>query len=162
MRLAVESRFHDEIVSGPCANRVAVSQALPKGFLGFERNAPAQEDVFMILSSKMLRRIGIVAAASISLGAIALPGQAQMRQQMADKIATNAANSFVSKINGESCTQFAATMAQMKGKSGSSSSSSGMASKLKANPQARTDFVSIVGGPLLNKMIDCNMMPGGM
>ena len=114
----------------------------------------------MFLFSIALRRIGIVAAASIALSAIAVPSQAQMRQQMADKIATNAANSFVSKINGETCTQFAATMGQMKGKSGSSSS--GMASKLKANPQARSDFVNIVGGPLLNKMIDCNMMPGGM
>lgn len=27
---------------------------------------------------------------------------------------------------------------------------------------ARADFVNIVGVPLLNKMIDCNMMPGGM
>jgi hypothetical protein len=37
-----------------------------------------------------------------------------------------------------------------------------MSAKLKDNPQARTDFVNIVGGPLLNKMIDCNMTPGGM
>ena len=114
----------------------------------------------MFFSSLSLRRIGIASAASIALSAIALPSQAQLRQQMADKIAIDAAHSFVSKINGENCTQFAATMAQMKGKSGSSSS--GMASKLKANPQARSDFVNIVGGPLLNKMIDCNMMPGGM
>jgi hypothetical protein len=113
----------------------------------------------MFLSST-LRRIGIVAAASIALGAIALPGHAQTRQQMADKIATNAANSLVSKINGESCSQFAATMAQMKGKSGGSSS--GMASKLKANSEARSEFVNIVAGPLLNKMIDCDMLPGGM
>jgi hypothetical protein len=116
----------------------------------------------MILSSFALRRIGIVAAASVALGAIALPGNAQMRQQIADKIATNAANQFVSKINGESCSQFASTMAQMKQKSSSSSGSSGMAAKLKGNAQARTDFVNIVAGPLLNKMIDCDMLPGGM
>lgn len=116
----------------------------------------------MFLSSIAMRRLGLVAAATIALGAIALPGAAQMKQQMADKIATNAANSFVSKINGESCSQFAGTMSQMKGKSGSSSSSGGMSAKLKANPQARADFVNIVGGPLLNKMIDCNMLPGGM
>ncbi len=114
----------------------------------------------MFFSSIALRRIGFAAAASLVLGAIALPGQAQMRQQMAEKAATTAGNSLVSKINGESCSQFGATMAQMKGKSGSSSS--GMASKLKANPQARSTFVNIVGGPLLNKMIDCDMMPGGM
>jgi glutamate 5-kinase len=110
-----------------------------------------------------LRRLVIAAAASTALAAIALPAMAQMRQQMADKVATNAAHQFVTKINGESCSQFAQTMSQMKGSSGSSSSSSGgMASKLKANSQARTDFVNIVAGPLLNKMIDCNALPGGM
>jgi hypothetical protein len=108
----------------------------------------------------------IAAAAVIASGTLAIsaiPGSAQTaRQQMADQVATKAANSFVSKINGESCSDFANTMAQTKQKSGSSSSSSGMSAKLKANPQARADFVNIVGGPLLNKMIDCNMMPGGM
>jgi len=116
----------------------------------------------MFCSLKTLPRIGLVTAASLTLWATALPGQAQMRQQMADKFATSAANSFVTKINGESCSQFASTMSQMKGKSGSGSSSSGMSSKLKANPEARSEFVNIVAGPLLNKMIDCNMMPGGM
>lgn len=114
----------------------------------------------MILSSTILRRMGIVVAACAVLGATALPGAAQMRQQMADKIATQAANSFVSKINGESCSDFATTMSQMKHKSGATPSP--MSAKLKGNSQARTDFVNIVAGPLLNKMIDCNMMPGGM
>lgn len=108
----------------------------------------------------MIHRIAIITAASIALGAIALPATAQMRQQMADKAAQAAGNQLVSKIQGESCSQFAQTMAQMKGKSGSGSS--GMASKLKGNTEARTDFVNIVAAPLLNKMIDCNMMPGGM
>ncbi len=114
----------------------------------------------MLLSSTMLRRMGIAVAAFAVLGATALPGAAQMRQQMADKVATQAANSFVSKINGESCSDFANTMAQMKHKSGATPSP--MSAKLKGNSQARTDFVNIVAGPLLNKMIDCNMMPGGM
>jgi hypothetical protein len=114
----------------------------------------------MVFTSVMVRRIAIAAAACFALGAIALPGAAQMQAQMADKLAAKAGNAFVNKINGESCSQFAATMAQMKGQSGSSSSS--MSSKLKANPQARSEFVNIVAGPLLNKMIDCNMLPGGM
>lgn len=114
-----------------------------------------------MLSSTMLRRVGIAAIASLAIASAAVPAFAQVRQQMADKIATNAANQLVAKINGESCSDFASTMAQMKsGKSGSGSS--GMSSKLKANSQARTDFVNIVAGPLLNKMIDCNMLPGGM
>jgi hypothetical protein len=106
----------------------------------------------MFLSSIAVRRAGIVAVASIALSAVAIPGAAQMRQQMADKVAVNAGHQFVTKIQGESCSQFAQTMAQMKGgSSGGSSSGGGMSSKLKAN-----------SGPLLNKMIDCNMMPGGM
>jgi len=116
----------------------------------------------MFLSSIILRRAGIAAAASIALSAVAIPSAAQIRQQMADKIAVNAGHQFVTKIQGESCTQFGQTMAQMKGSSSGGSGSSGMSSKLKANSQARTDFVNIVAGPLLNKMIDCNMMPGGM
>jgi hypothetical protein len=113
----------------------------------------------MFLSSISLRRFGIAAAASVALSIVAVPGAAQMRAQLADKIATNAGHQFVTKINGQSCSEFASTMAQMKGKS---SSGSGVSSKLKSNPQARTDFVNIVAGPLLNKMIDCDMMPGGM
>ncbi|HEY1867651.1 MAG TPA: hypothetical protein VGG70_05095 [Candidatus Cybelea sp.] len=116
----------------------------------------------MLLSSIALRRAGIAAAASIALSVVAIPGAAQMGEQMADKIAVNAGHQFVTKIQGESCTQFGQTMAQMKGWSSSGSGSSGMSSKLKANSQARSDFVNIVAGPLLNKMIDCNMMPGGM
>ena len=110
----------------------------------------------------MKHRIAIITVAAIILGATAVPGAAQMRQQMADKAATAAGNQFVSKIQGENCQQFAQTMAQMKSKSSGGSSSSAMASKLKGNAEARTDFVNIVAAPLLNKMIDCNMMPGGM
>ena len=115
----------------------------------------------MHFSLLTLRRIGVVALAALALGFVALPGQSQtMRQQMAGKIATEAGNTLVSKINGETCSQFAQTMAQMK--NSKSSGSSSMSSKLKGNSQAREEFVNIVAGPLLNKMIDCNMMPGGM
>ncbi len=68
----------------------------------------------MFLSSVILRRIGIGAITCAALGFAALPGQAQMRQQMADQMATKAGNAFVSKIQGESCSDFAATMAKMK------------------------------------------------
>jgi len=115
----------------------------------------------MFRSLMSVRGAAVFAAASIALSTIALPGAAQqMRQQMADKVAVNAAHQLVTKIQGESCSDFAQTMSQMK--NSKSSGSSGMSSKLKANSQARTDFVNIVAGPLLNKMIDCDMMPGGM
>lgn len=114
----------------------------------------------MVFSSSILRQIGTAVAAIAVFGAAMLPASAQMRQQMADKIATNAAHQFVTKINGQSCSDFAGTMSQMKHQPGATPSP--MSSKLKGNTQARTDFVNIVAGPLLNKMIDCNMMPGGM
>lgn len=115
----------------------------------------------MYLSSKMVRRIALGAVAYLAIFSLVTPARAQVRQQMADKVAVNAAHQLVTKINGQSCSDFAGMMSQMK-QGGSGSSSSGMSSKLKGNSQARTDFVNIVAGPLLNKMIDCNMMPGGM
>ncbi|HKU81183.1 MAG TPA: hypothetical protein VJP76_03355 [Candidatus Tumulicola sp.] len=102
-------------------------------------------------------RSGALIAAAAALTA-ALPAGAQT---VADKVAATAGNAMVSKIGGENCTQFAATMSKMKG-SGSQKGSSSMSSRLKSNPEARKTFVNIVAGPLLNKMIDCDMMPGGM
>ncbi len=116
-----------------------------------------------MLSSLLLRRAGLGAIVISAFALAAIPGQAQqMRQQMADKAAASAGNAFVNKIDGESCADFAQTMSQMKQKSGSGSSSSSMSQKLKANTEARTQFVNIVAAPLLNKMINCNMLPGGM
>lgn len=114
-----------------------------------------------MLSSLLLRRIWVGAMLSVAFALAAIPGQAQMRQQMADKVAASAGNAFVSKINGEGCSEFATTMSQMKQKSGSGGSGS-MSQKLKANTEARTQFVNIVAAPLLNKMISCDMLPGGM
>lgn len=116
----------------------------------------------MSFSTQTIRNVGIAAIAAIVLSsAAAIPARAQMGNAMADKVAVGAANKMVAKIGGESCTQFAATMAKMKG-GGASASPSPMAAKLKGNAQARSQFVNIVAGPLLNKMIDCNMLPSGM
>jgi predicted lysophospholipase L1 biosynthesis ABC-type transport system permease subunit len=106
-----------------------------------------------------LRRFATFAITCAVLAtASTLPGSAQMREQMQTKIVTDAANSFVTKIQGESCSAFAATMAQSK--SGSSSSTPSKASAMmKSNPAARTQFINIVAAPLVNKMFDCNMMP---
>lgn len=110
---------------------------------------------FTALLSRTFLAIAICGA--LGYGSVTT-ASAQVRQQMANNIATDAANKFVAKIQGQSCADFAQTMAQMK--SGGGSSSSGMSSKLKSNPAARTTFVNIVAGPLLNKMIDCDMLNG--
>jgi hypothetical protein len=109
--------------------------------------------------SSLFRSLTFGAMAVATIAFVAIPARADMRQQMADKMAVKAANEFVSKINGQSCTDFASTVSQMK--QGSSSSSSSMSAKLKSNTEARTQYVNIVAGPLLNKMINCNMLPGG-
>lgn len=113
----------------------------------------------MFSSTFMRGSAFVVFAAALAL--VGAPANAQMSSAMTQKIVTKAANDFVSKIQGESCSDFAATMSKSKG-SGSSASPSPMSSRLKSNPAARTQFVNIVAGPLLNKMIDCNMTPGGM
>ncbi|HEY1654504.1 MAG TPA: hypothetical protein VGF86_05270 [Candidatus Tumulicola sp.] len=108
----------------------------------------------MQFSSRLLRLVAIgavIAASSV---------QAAGAQGVADKIAVGAANKMAAKISGESCADFAATMAKMKG-GGAHASPSPMAARLKGNAQARAQFVNIVAGPLLNKMIDCDMLPGG-
>jgi hypothetical protein len=106
------------------------------------------------------RRAALAATAfAILATAATLSGSAQIRQNIANKIAADAANQFVAKISGETCTEFAATMAQMKNKSATPSP---MSAKLKSNTTARTTFVNIMAAPLLNKLIDCNMLPGGM
>ena len=111
-----------------------------------------------MISSLVRRFGGALACAGIAFVALTMPAHAQMREQIADKIVTTVANDFVAKISGESCSQFAATMHQMKGSQSGGSTSS----KLKNNPTLRHKFVDIVAAPLLNKMIDCNMLPGGM
>jgi hypothetical protein len=102
----------------------------------------------------------VVRALHILLSVIAIcaasgsPVSAQMRGAMKDRIIDTVANEMVASIQSDSCAQFAATL---KGrKSGSGSSAGGM---MKKDPTARARFVNKVAGPLLNKMIDCDLLP---
>jgi hypothetical protein len=109
----------------------------------------------------MKKAAGLIFGLAVALGFAAsvlfapLPGAAQISQTMQTKIAVDVAHDLASKIQSESCSDFAATMHKLKG----NSSSPGRASTImKNNPSARTQFVNIVAGPMLNKMIDCGMM----
>jgi hypothetical protein len=100
-------------------------------------------------------RLAVAASVLATVILAPVPGAAQLGQSMQTKIAVDVAHDLASKIQGESCSDFAATMHQLKG----NSSSPGHASSImKKNPSARTQFVNIVAGPMLNKMIDCGMM----
>ncbi len=106
-----------------------------------------------------LRRCVFVAAASGMVSAsFAAPAAAQMRMGMKDKIVDSVANTMVNSIQSDSCAEFAAML--KKRKSGSSSSSSKASGMMKNDPAARQRFVNKVSGPLVNKMIDCDLLPG--
>ncbi|MDQ2908678.1 MAG: hypothetical protein M3R44_04925 [Candidatus Eremiobacteraeota bacterium] len=99
-----------------------------------------------------------------TFGAVALtasamaPGSAQMREQIKNRVVDDVANQMVSQIQTDSCPEFEAMLKKQKNSGGSSSGkASGM---MKKDPAVRERFVNKVAGPLLNKMIDCDLLPG--
>lgn len=111
----------------------------------------------MLFSFSSLSRLAAVVLSGAALiGTMSLPGSAQMREQIKDRMIDKAADKMVSQIQTDSCPEFE-SMLKSKKSGGSSSSKSGM---LKSDPAARQRFVNKVAGPLLNKMIDCNLLPG--
>lgn len=83
------------------------------------------------------------------------PVHAQLRQQIQNKVVDDVANQMVTTIQSDSCPEFAQMMKKQKG-GGSSGKASAM---MKNNPAMRQRFVNKVAGPLLNKLIDCDMLP---
>jgi hypothetical protein len=99
-------------------------------------------------------RLALVTVASIAFAASTLgPSSAGLRDRMKTKAVDGAASDMVNTIQSSSCPQFAMMMASHK--SGDSSQSS----KLKDDPATRQQFVDKVAGPLLYKMIDCDLLP---
>jgi hypothetical protein len=108
----------------------------------------------MIVGTAALRRVFLSSlAAVLACTAMISPGSAQMRGAMKTRIVDAVANEMVSSIQNDSCAEFAAMLKSRK--SGSSSAGSTM----KKDPAARARFVNKVAGPLLNKMIDCDLLP---
>lgn len=93
-----------------------------------------------------------MAAASLAVWSV----RPSVAQGLEDRIIDSAANTIVSQIQSESCADFAASL--RKTKSGGSNSRTSRA--MKNNPAARTRFINKVAGPLVNKMIDCDLLPG--
>ena len=102
-------------------------------------------------------------AATITLALIALwssglAAGATVREQVKNRVVDTAATDLVNKIQNQSCAEFAQTLKQAK--SGGVSSSKKAAGFLKNDPAARSRFIDKVAGPLVNKMIDCDLLPG--
>ena len=87
----------------------------------------------------------------------AAPSSAQLREQIKSKVVDDVANQMVSQIQTDSCPEFEAML--KKQKSGDGSQSGNASGMMKKDPAARERFVNKVAGPLLNKMIDCDLLP---
>lgn len=106
-------------------------------------------------STSVIPRISLTIA--LALTAVMLPSQqagAQPHEQMKAKIVDDVANQMVAEIQQDSCPQFESFLKSHKSGGGSAG---GM---MKKDPAMRERFVNKVAGPLLNKMIDCDLLPG--
>jgi len=86
----------------------------------------------------------------------AAPAGAQLRERMKNNMVDAAAKTLVSQIQSDSCADFSS---MLKSKGSGSSSSSRAKGMMKNDPAARARFVNQVAGPLVNKMIDCDLLP---
>lgn len=111
-------------------------------------------------SGSVLRVVaGALATATLALLIGSVPGSAQMA---ADRRVQLASDLVLTVIRDSSCADLMAKM--QKSRSGGSGGSSMMQAKmgaLLADPRNRAAFSNRIGGPLVNKMLDCKMMPFG-
>ncbi|MGC1381855.1 MAG: hypothetical protein WA814_12635 [Candidatus Baltobacteraceae bacterium] len=134
----------------------------------------------MALLTTAMRKTGIAVAVGLALLSASPWGCAQREPAQTSNGATAAAaNTMVATIKTLSCGSFASIVARVvpsgTGASPAPAASSNLAGRLlghatnaatnaalntvRSNPQARAEFVNIVAGPLVNKMIDCNIFP---
>jgi hypothetical protein len=107
----------------------------------------------------VIRAVALSVVSASLIAASAVPGLTQLRPSAKDRITDAVSSEVLQEIRTSSCSDFAAMLA--KRKSGGKSGSSGMSSRLKNDTRERTRFVDAVAGPLVNKMIDCDLMPMG-
>jgi hypothetical protein len=112
-----------------------------------------------LLPRTVIRTVALSVVTASLIAAMAIPGLSQLRAGAKDRITDAVSSEVLQEIRTSSCSDFAAMLA--KHKSGGKSGSSGMGSRLKSDPRERTRFVDAVAGPLMNKMIDCDLMPMG-
>lgn len=111
------------------------------------------------LARTVIRTVVFSVVTASLVATTAVPGLTQLRPAAKDRITDAASNEVLDMIRTSSCSDFASMLA--KHKSGAKSRSSGASSRLKSDPRERSRFVDAVAGPLVNKMIDCNLMPMG-
>ena len=79
--------------------------------------------------------------------------------QPSGRMADTLGDAIVQEINTTSCDDFADRIQEAR----SGNKKGGMRGRLKSmmtrNPQLRTQLVNKIAGPILNKLIDCNLLP---
>lgn len=100
-------------------------------------------------------RLAVFVLVSIAV-VVPMHASAQLRQQLKNKIVDNVAEQMVAEIQSDSCPQFESMLKSRK--NGSNSGQAG--GMMKKDPAMRQRFVNKVAGPLINKMIDCDLLPG--
>jgi hypothetical protein len=115
--------------------------------------------VHALIRRTVVRTVALSLVTASLLAATAIPGLTQLRPGAKDRITDAVSNEVLDMIRTSSCSDFASMLA--KRKSGSKGGGSGASSRLKNDPRERSRFVDAVAGPLVNKMIDCNLMPMG-
>ncbi len=77
--------------------------------------------------------------------------------QPGGRMADTLGDTIVQEISATSCDDFAARIQEAR------SGNKGMRGRLKSmmtrNPQLRTQLVNKIAGPIVNKLIDCNLLP---
>ena len=113
----------------------------------------------VLIPRTVIRTVALSVVTVSLVAATAIPGLSQLRAGAKDRITDTVSSEVLDMIRTSSCSDFASMLA--KHKSGAKGGSSGSGSRLKNDPRERSRFVDAVAGPLVNKMIDCNLMPMG-
>jgi hypothetical protein len=124
--------------------------------------------------------IAVLVLASAALSSCAPRQPVAQATPGANAAVSAAANAMVGTMNTLSCSRFRSLLGRMlpSGSAGDPdpTAAPGLASRLRSkatgavnaavlntiknNPEQRAAFVNMVAGPLANKMIDCNLLPG--
>ncbi len=111
----------------------------------------------MARSTLIARRAVLIAAAFIFATLFAHPASAQLRERIKNKVVDDVAAQMVTEIQNDSCSEFESMLKQRQSGNSNSSKARGM---MKSDPAMRERFINKVAGPLVNKMIDCDLLPG--
>ena len=94
----------------------------------------------------MNKRMGLLVVVAALVGAGTVAGQGMIMDMVANKVVT--------KYQNASCEQLWQQKSEPK-----SQEEQRAVNFLRSDPQARTEFINKIAGPVVNKMFECGMVP---